>query len=273
MNANDKNFYAALSDIHMHTHLCRHAKGEPVDSARRAVELGLAEIGISEHCPMPSRFDQLRMQEKDFGRYLEMVEAARRAFPNLRILLGVEAEYIAGQEDEIRRFLGRANWDYVIGSVHYIGDWNFDAPEAVAVWKKADLLEQWRLYFELWKKAAATGLYDTLGHPDLVKKFGFVPRTPCEDLFRDALAEVARRGLAIEINTAGLRKPVKEIYPSATFLRIAREMNIPITLGSDAHAPGEVGMNFREAVALARACGYTEFARFSKRQRTLHPLP
>jgi len=267
-------FYGALADYHMHTPLCLHAEGEPVEYARQADELGLAEIGFSEHCPMPSHFDTLRMKSGDLTSYLAKIEEARKAFPSLKIRLGIEAEFAEGEEDHVKRFLDRASWDYVLGSVHYIREWNFDAPEAVSRWKESrDLFGQWKLYFDLWKKAARTGFYDSLSHPDLVKKFGFIPSERCDELFRDALAVVAEKGPAVEINTAGLRKPVKEIYPSGNFLRIAKNFDIPISLGSDAHAPGEVGMNFREAVALARACGYTQYARFNQRKRTLHPLP
>ncbi|MDD2709537.1 MAG: PHP-associated domain-containing protein [Verrucomicrobiae bacterium] len=105
-----------------------------------------------------------------------------------------------------------------------------------------------------------------------MKKFGTIPREDCRPLFREALAVAAKMGVAVEINTAGLRKPVKEIYPSAAFLRIARELGVPISFGSDAHAPAEVGSGFREAVDLARACGYREYARFEKRRRTLWSL-
>ena len=269
-----KKFYGALADYHMHTPLCLHAEGEPVAYAKRADELGLAEIGFSEHCPMPPHFDALRMKEGDLPDYLARIEEARKAFPRLAIRLGIEAEYAEGEEEHVKRFLDRAPWDYVLGSVHYIREWNFDAPEAVARWRETrDLFGQWKLYFELWKKAARTGFYDCLSHPDLVKKFGFIPFGHCDELFRDALAVVAEKGIAIEINTAGLRKPVKEIYPGENFLRIARDFDIPITLGSDAHAPREVGMNFREAVLLARSCGYTRSAHFRQRKRTLHPLP
>ena len=270
----DQAFYGMLADYHMHTPLCLHADGEPVEYAKRAVELGLTEIGFSEHCPIPASFDRLRMRREDLPIYQAKVNAARRAFPQLTIRFGIEAEYVEEEEKSIQHFLDSADWDYILGSVHYIRHWNFDAPEAVSKWKETrDLLSQWKLYFELWKQAARTRLYDSLAHPDLVKKFGFIPSESCNDLFQDALQVVAEDGLAIEINTAGLRKPVQEIYPSKSFLRIARGLDIPISLGSDAHSPSEVGMNFREAINLARECGYTHYIRFHQRQRTLHPLP
>lgn len=271
---NDAAFHGKLADLHSHTRLCGHAEGEPRDLARRAKDLGLGVLGISEHCPMPSGFDRLRLAEERLSDYLAMVEDARKAFPTLPIRLGVEAEYCPGTTDYVRRFLEKADWDHVIGSVHYLGKWNFDDPKEIPAWEALpDLRATWQAYFDLWKEAARTRLYDTLGHPDLVKKFGFVPEGSCEAMFEDALRSVAEAGCCVEINTAGLRKPVKEIYPSAAFLKIARRMEIPITFGSDAHAPSEIGANFREAVALARACGYTDYARFEKRKRTMWPLP
>lgn len=267
-------FYRKLADYHLHTPLCNHADGEPADYARRATELGFREIGFSEHCTMPPHFDRLRMVADDLDRYLASVEQARKACPDLTIRLGIEAEYVPGEVDHVRQFLARHSWDYVLGSVHYLDDWNFDAPEAAERWRTtANLHDEWKRYFGTWKQAARCGLFDILAHPDLVKKFGFVPRENCEDLFEDALAAVAKAGLVIEVSTAGLRKPVKEIYPSAAFLRIARRLNVPITLGSDAHAPSEVGANFHDAVALARASGYTHYLRFHQRQRTSHALP
>ncbi|MDD2709532.1 MAG: histidinol-phosphatase HisJ family protein [Verrucomicrobiae bacterium] len=270
----DAGFYGRLVDYHMHTPLCHHAEGAPAEYARRAAALGLKEIGFSEHCPLPDGYDRLRLREDQLGDYVRLVEEARRAAPGMVIRLGVEAEYVREDLPYVRRMVERHAWDYILGSVHYMGMWNFDAPEAEREWREcADLYEKWRQYFELWREAASSGLYDTMGHPDLVKKFGPIPREDCRPLFREALTAAAEGGVAVEINTAGLRKPVKEIYPSAAFLRIACEMGVPISFGSDAHAPDEVGSGFRQAVDLARACGYREYARFEKRRRTLWPLP
>ena len=132
--------------------------------------------------------------------------------------------------------------------------------------------ERWRQYFDLWKQAARCKLFDSLAHPDLPKKFNFKPTFDLSHLYEDALRAVAESGGAIEISTAGLRKPCREIYPAAPFLSIAHKLNIPITLGSDAHVPQDVGGDFGKAVALARACGYTKICRFTQRHRDLVPL-
>jgi histidinol-phosphatase (PHP family) len=252
----------------MHTPLCRHAVGEPVDYARRAVELGLTEIGFSDHSPMArDDFDNWRMLDRQLDEYVAKVRLAQETFPQLTIRLALEVDYLPGQEDWIRQLAARHPWDYFIGSVHYVSEtWDIDNPAKLSEWKKHDPFEVWTLYFERLAQAAGSRLFQIIGHADLPKKFGIRPTQDCRPLYEKFLAAVAKAGCAIELNTAGLRKDCREIYPSAELLRIARGKNVPITFGSDAHAPGEVGLNFAEAVALARSVGYTEACRFNRRQ-------
>lgn len=261
-------------DYHMHTHLCHHAEGVPSDLARRAVELGLEEIGVSEHNPMPrDDFDNWRMYLARMDEYLADLEAARRRFPSLRILAALEVDYLPGGEDWIRTLAARHPWDYFIGSVHYIdGGWDIDNPAKLEHWRARKAFEVWREYFERLTAAAASGLFQIIGHPDLPKKFRFVPTEDCTPLFEKFLDTAAAHGVAIEINTAGLRKDCREMYPSPAFLRLAAARGVALTFGSDAHHPDEVGMNFRDAVELARACGYTHAVRFAGRQARRVPL-
>ena len=266
---------SGLADYHMHTPLCHHAVGEPVEYAARAVELGLDEIGFSEHSPMPrDDFDDWRLINRDMGEYVAKVEAARRAFPRLKIRLALEVDYLPGHEAWIRDLAARQEWDYFIGSVHYVSDsWDLDNPKKISEWRKRDPFEVWSIYFDRLTLAVESGLFDIIGHADLPKKFGFYPKEDCSGLFRRFLGTAAARGTCIELNTAGLRKDCREIYPSLSLLKIASELGVPITLGSDAHAPGEVGHAFPEAVALARQAGYSACQRFARRQRTSVPLP
>ncbi len=256
------------ADYHMHTPLCRHAVGEPVDYARRAVELGLTEIGFSDHSPMPrDDFDDWRMFDRQLDEYVAKVRLAQTAFPQLTIRLGLEVDYIPGHEKWIRQLAARHPWDYFIGSVHYISDsWDIDNPAKLAEWKKRDPFEVWTLYFERLSLAAKSKLFQIIGHADLPKKFSIRPWQNCRQLYQDFLNAAAQAGCAIELNTAGLRKDCREIYPCAELLDIAWRKSVPITFGSDAHAPAEVGMNFAEAIALARSVGYTETCRFTRRQ-------
>ena len=256
------------ADYHMHTPLCRHATGEPVDYARRAVELGLTEIGFSDHSPMPrDDFDNWRMFDRQLDEYVGKVRLAQKEFPQLTIRLALEVDFLPGHEDWIRALAARQPWDYFIGSVHYVSEsWDIDNPAKLSEWKKRDAFAVWQIYFERLALAAESKLFDVIGHADLPKKFGIRPAQDCTPLYEKFLNAAAKAGCAIELNTAGLRKPCQEIYPSRNFLELAFHKHIPITFGSDAHAPEEVGMNFSDAVALARSVGYTETLRFKSRQ-------
>ena len=252
----------------MHTPLCRHASGEPVDYARRAVELGFTEIGFSDHSPMArDDFDDWRMLSSELDAYVEKVRLAQRTFPQLTIRLGLEVDYLPSHEDWIRDLAGRHSWDYFIGSVHYVSeDWAVDSPFQLSKWKERDTFEVWSVYFDRLTRAAETGLFEIIGHTDLPKKFGHRPTQDCTPLYERFLTAAKKHNCAIELNTAGLRKDCKEIYPSRSILELAFQKGVPITFGSDAHKPEEVGMNFAEAMQLARSVGYKECWRLSQRQ-------
>jgi len=256
-------------DYHMHTPLCRHATGEPVDYARQALAAGLTEIGFSDHSPMQKNdFDNWRMNNSQLDEYAAKVRLAQKTFPQLTIRLALEVDYLPGHEDWIRQLAARQPWDYFIGSVHYVSDsWDIDNPAKLSEWKKRDAFEVWKIYFERLTLAAESKLFDIIGHADLPKKFGIRPAQDCSPLYEKFLNAATKSGCAIELNTAGLRKECKEIYPSRQILELASQKNVPITFGSDAHAPAEVGMNFAEAVQLARDAGYKESCRFVRRKR------
>jgi histidinol-phosphatase (PHP family) len=256
-------------DYHMHTPLCRHAVGEPVEYARRAVELGLTEIGFSDHSPMRrDDFDNWRMLDSQLDEYVAKVRLAQKEFPQLTIRLALEVDYLPGHEGWIRELAARHPWDYFIGSVHYVSDtWDIDNPAKLSEWKKRDPYEVWQAYFQRLAMAAESGLFEIIGHCDLPKKFGIRPTQDCTPLYENFLASAVRGGCAIELNTAGLRKDCREIYPERKLLQLAFARHVPITFGSDAHAPGEVGMDFGAAVELARSVGYAETCRFNRRQR------
>jgi len=253
----------------MHTPLCRHAVGEPTEYAAHAVKLGLKEIGFSEHSPMPrDDFDDWRMLSGDMDEYVAKVQKARRDHPGLAIKLSLEVDYLPGQETWIRELSARHSWDYLIGAVHYVSDsWDLDNPKKISEWKERDPYEVWSAYFERLTLATESGLFETIAHADLCKKFCFYPAQDCTPLFKRFLKAAKRKDVAMELNTSGLRKDCKEIYPSAQIVILAAQMGVPITFASDAHSPGEVGMNFVEAVELARRAGYTHRCRFTQRRR------
>jgi histidinol-phosphatase (PHP family) len=262
------------ADYHTHTPLCRHAVGEPVAYAARAAALGLSEIGFSDHSPMRHNdFDDWRMRSGQLDEYVEKIRQTQRDVPGLTIRMALEVDYLPGQEEWIRELAARHPWDYFIGSVHYVsGGWDIDNPAKLSCWRERDAFEVWAEYFDWLTQAAASGLFEIIGHADLPKKFGFRPTRDCTPLFERFLSAAASTHTTIELNTAGLRKDCREIYPSRPLLELARDRGVAITFGSDAHRPEEVGMNFAEAVALARSVGFTQTARFERRQRQLVTL-
>jgi histidinol-phosphatase (PHP family) len=261
------------ADYHMHTWLCRHAVGEPVEYAARAQALGMKEIAFTDHSPMPKFFDNWRMLFEDLGTYVEKVREAQRQFPNLVIRLAMEVDYFPGGEDWIRELTVMYPWDFLIGSVHYVSDtWAIDDPKDVHQWKGRDPYEVWEAYFERLAMAARSGLFEVIGHADLPKKFGVYPGRDCTVIFERFLEVARKSGVALDVNTAGLRKDCKEIYPSRQFMALAAARRVPITFGSDAHAPEEVGMAFDQAVRMVRELGYTHYSRFAGRQRLESPI-
>ena len=259
------------ADYHMHTPLCRHAKGEPTEYAARALELGLPEIGFSDHSPVEhDDQDDWRMLACELSEYVAKVEHTRATHPSLPIRLGLEVDFIPGHEAWIKEMARRPNWDYFIGSVHYgSGKWDFDNPKRLAEWAEHDVDEVWADYFNRLTNASASSLFQIIGHPDLPKKFGHRPTRDCTGLYNEFLAACKSTDTCIELNTAGLRKDCAEIYPSLDFLKLSRAADIQITFGADAHAPHEVGMNLEDAMKLAQTAGYNECCRFVGRVKSL----
>jgi histidinol-phosphatase (PHP family) len=201
------------------------------------------------------------------------VERVRQQFPQLSIKLALEVDYLPGQEDWIRTLASRHPWDYFIGSVHYVSEtWALDSPFQLSEWKKRDPFEVWRNYFDRLARAATSGLFDIIGHADLCKKFAFYPKQDCTPLYLHFVEAAAKSGVALELNTAGLRKDCKEIYPNHRLLNLAKQAGVPITFGSDAHAPDHVGMDFAAALALARSVGYGSWIRFTHRKPEVVPF-
>jgi histidinol-phosphatase (PHP family) len=257
-----------MIDYHVHTKLCGHASGEMVDYVNEAIRCELDEIGFSDHLPLKGgKEDNLTMTFDELPNYVSEVLSVRKSFPEIQVKLGIEADYIPGNEFYIKDILNRYPFDYVIGSVHYIGTWAFDHPEKLKEWNKKEVDLVYKEYFELLRKSARTSLFDIIGHCDLVKKFGHRPNTGLLKELNDTAQVFKEYDVAVEVNTSGLRKPVKEIYPSLEILSLYQKYGVPIVFGSDAHAPGDVGRDFDKAISLARQAGYKEFVTFENRKK------
>jgi histidinol-phosphatase (PHP family) len=264
---------SALADYHVHTPLCKHATGWPVEFAQRAVELGLGELGFSDHNPMPEYFDDWRMLREDLPRYLEEVEKARAAFPQLTIRIGLECDFLAGRERWIEELAQMADWDFFIGSVHYLPEgWEVDHPKFISR-HECDAEALWASYWRTYEQCIRSGLFDFVAHPDLPKKFGFRPTGDLRRFYEPAIAALAETRTPFEINTAGWRKDCREQYPAKEFLELAAQARVPLLINSDSHAVEELTAGFPEAVALARECGFTHTGRFARRKLSLVPLP
>lgn len=255
-------------DYHMHTPLCGHARGLPEEYAQAAIQCGLKEIGFSDHAPLVAHeVPNISMREEELPVYQKMIEEVQKQFTGqLLIKCGIEADYVPGFEAQTRHIIGAYPYDYVIGSVHFIDDWGFDNPDEIDRWKKADVNEVYSRYYDLLCQSATAGLFNIIGHTDLVKKFGHRPDKDFSGEIEETADVFKKSNVAIEINTSGLRKPVKEIYPSLSALKIYAAKGVLITFGSDAHAPQEVGRDFLPAMELARQAGYREYVTFKSRQ-------
>jgi len=222
---------------------------------------------------MPEKFDDWRMDLSDFPKYLDLVEEARREYPQLPIRLGLECDFIPGRESWVQELAQKAEFDYLIGAVHYITpDWDVDNPLKLDRWKQQPVEEVWTRYFKAITQTAQSGLFDFLAHPDLVKKFGHIPPGDLLPYYREALDAIEASRMAIEVSTAGLRKEVAEIYPSAQFLKEAFRRKIPVLISSDSHAPEEVGHEFKRALSLVQEVGYRELTAFRQRQKVRIPI-
>jgi len=283
--------------IDCHTHLQPHGAQPPMTRAlideyvRVGQERGVERICITEHLfRFREAFDllngwwdddpdpRLRALAERYWRdhvsgsvadYVRLVEEAKAA--GAPVLLGLEMDWLHGREEELRRFLTPYDWDIVLGSVHYIGAWGFDEPAFLDEWAKRDVAGVWREYGELVRELAESGLADVLAHPDLAKVFGHRPRdeTPLHDLI---LAGAAVHGTAVELNSNGLNRPPREVYPAPPLVERAHRLGLPITLASDAHTAHRVGEHFDKLAVLAKAAGYNEAVTFVGRRKVVYGL-
>ncbi|MGB2852555.1 MAG: histidinol-phosphatase HisJ family protein [Solirubrobacterales bacterium] len=273
-----------LSDYHVHlrpddddTPAERYFTVENVDRYRHAAAAaGISELGVSEHIHRFSAALQIwrhpfwvEQAKDDLDAYCDFVASSE-------LSLGIEADYIAGAEERIEAVLGARRFDYVIGSVHFIGEAAVDQ-DRWDVWEleRGDPDRVWKRYFEQLGEAAASGLFDLMAHPDLVKVWGAGRPGPLRDprhYYEPAVAAIAEAGVAVELSTAGLRKPVDELYPAPALGRMLVDAGVPFALSSDAHLPEEVGYAYDRAVKFLAEIGVTEIAAFEGRVRRMEPL-
>ena len=242
-----------------------------------AAERGIEELGVAEHVYRVTQ--ALEVWQHELWRHsarddLDAYCAFVRDETDLK--LGIEADFIPGREDRMAELLAGRDFDYVVGSIHFVGDGALDY-DRYDIWSAASSPDKvWRTYFEWLAQAAASGMFDILALPDLVKYWGRAQRPwPDRDLrhyYEIAIEAIAASGIAVEVSTAGLRKPVGELYPARDFLEMVIDAGNPIALSSDAHEPDDLGRDYEQALALLEDLGVTELAVFERRTRRLEPI-
>ncbi|MFW6016056.1 MAG: histidinol-phosphatase [bacterium] len=211
-------------------------------------------LGFSDH-------DQF-MNNLDWDSLIELKESEQ-----IKILLGMEFDYIPGSEDKIKNKINKYPLDYTIGSVHNIDKWPFDHPDYKEQFNHKNIFRIYEKYFNLVKKAVESKMFNIIGHLDLIKIYNYrIDSFKLEKMVKPVLETINKNNLIIEINTNGLNKPIKEIYPSINILKMAYKMDIPITLGSDAHRPERVGENFNTIIKLIKDIGYDFISYFENNQ-------
>ena len=262
-----------IVDYHMHLRAPDESLDHTVEGVERFVELaaerGIQEVGFTEHvyCFVETRSlwtvpYHLERCARSIVPYVDaVVEGKRRGLP---VKLGLEVDYVPGREDETGELLAPYPWDYLIGSAHFVGQAGIDAePSLVA---EVGVEAAWHTYYSVLGQAAASGLFETLAHPDLVKMYG-----PEIEWDWGAVAD-SLRDVCLEVSSAGLHKPHGKLYPSWDLLREARQRRVGITLASDAHIPEDVGRDLDKAIEHAREAGYDTVTVFDQRQVTQVPL-
>ena len=260
-----------IVDYHTHTELCKHAQGGVEEYVQKAVDLGFAEIGCSDHAPLPGDYDDChRMNlEEYYSQYAPAVtDLIEKYQKRIQIKRGIECDFLDWASEWNSRFIAENGFDFVIGSVHFVGPRGEEKPLFGCEYEESEIEALYEGYFLEIARSAKSGLFDIIAHCDIVKKFGAFSSKRVDELMREALSQIKKADLCIEINTSGLRKTEHETYPGEKVLALARDLKIPLTLGSDAHSPDQVGMGFDHAISLIKKYGDGKISLFDRRMRT-----
>jgi histidinol-phosphatase (PHP family) len=252
-----------MVDYHMHTNFSD-GKDSYLNYLEAARKKDLAEIGFTDHITL-APVDWC-VKEIDFPVMRENLKNLCNNFSeDVQVRFGLEMDYFPDKEEEIRQIISYFPVDYVIGSVHFIEGWNFDSDQSLyGKWSNNEL---YRMYFDLVQQSAKSGLFDIIGHFDLIKKLQCWPETDQTSLFEETLKILKEANVVMELNTSGLDRPCGEFFPNREILTMACKLGVPVTLGSDAHQPNQVARHFELAVSILKEIGFSKITRFRNRQR------
>ena len=257
------------TDYHIHT-LFSDGKNNPEEYIAAASEAGIRELGFSEHINLFRSGHEWCMDPARTPEYIKCIKGLKKVNKDIQIRIGLEVDYFPGGEPDIYEFVNRYKLDYIIGSVHYYGDTTVDG--SPAFYEDKDIDELYSSYFELLFLAIESGLFDILGHADLIRIYNFKPSFPPDYLYRELANRLSKHDVAIELNTNGRNRPFADFYPDRRFLHLFKQKNVPVCVNSDAHFSGRVGQYFDEAYKLLREAGYKEMCTFNKRERYMVPV-
>lgn len=265
-----------MQDYHIHTKYCNHAVGDMEDYIKSAISKGIDEMGFSDHYPMfycPSSLpflNEYSMKLEEFPLYLSSINRMKNKYHNsIEIKTGVEVDYLKNKEKFLRNEINKYDFDYIIGSVHIIDGWVVDDEKNIHLFDNYDIMDLYVKYFSALKDLVKSKLFDVLAHFDVIKKFNIQPSKNYDFLIEGVLEIVKENDLCLEINTAGLDKPIKDTFPSSKIFKKLVELDIPIVFGSDAHKPEEVARYFKSTIKLLNMAGCSHIVTFTKRSRKL----
>jgi len=233
---------------------------------KTAIDLGLEEVGFSDHvCLKPVDWTVMPV---DIPVMTEQILELREKYQShIKVRYGIEMDYLPGKEKEILKIINSLPLDYVIGSVHFIGDWNFDTDQSLyGKWTNDEL---YNMYYELVQLAAKSGLFDTIGHLDIIKKFRVYPENDQSRLLEDTLKVLKESNVVVELNTGGLDRPCAELTPSPELVARCYHHHIPMTISSDAHSTSQIARHYETAINLMKKIGFEELVTFKNRERKI----
>ncbi len=221
---------------------------------------GIRQMGITEH----DRY----LEDIDLAAFMESRERSR----DVDLRLGIEVDFVPGKEEQMDHFATALPYDYVIGSVHRVGGEEVDRAEDQEIYEKWETYDLYEAYYKNVREAALSGRFEVLGHPDLIKIFRHFPDRDITSMLEETADAVAESGVVVDVNSAGLRKPIGEIYPSRRLLEMFYRRGVPITLSSDAHAPDQIALGYDKSLKLVYDVGYREIVTFKDRERSMLAL-
>lgn len=257
------------TDYHVHT-LFSDGKSAPEDYIEPAISAGLSEIGFSEHLTLFREKQDWTMDLRRVSEYIKCINNLRKNTKQIAVRTGFEVDYYSGREEEIHAYLKECKLDYIIGSVHYLGEKTVD--NGPTFYEGRDIDKLFINYFEMVKEAATSGLFDIIAHCDLIRIYGFKPTFDPEYLYRSLAKCLKAHDVTYELNTNGRNRPLGDFYPDRRYLHIFCEEGVAVCVNSDAHFPARVAQHFDEAYELLKNAGYSEMAVFKNRERFMIPF-